>query len=106
MPPKGNDVVLLKTTSGAFSSTDLDHQLKSLGIETVIVTGVVTHMCVENTSRIASDLGYNVFLVDDATAGWSEKLHNAALRAMELIFVYVVQTQDIIKRLKRKLRTK
>jgi len=106
LPPKGNDVVILKTTSGTFSSTDLDHQLKSLGIETVIVTGVVTHMCVENTSRIASDLGYNVFVVDDATAGWSEKLHNAALRAMELIFVSVIQTKDVLKRLKRKLRGK
>ena len=66
--PKGNDVVLLKTTSGTFTSTDLDHQLKSLRVESVLVTGVVTHMCVENTCRIASDLGYNVFLIDDACA--------------------------------------
>ena len=63
-------------------------------------------MCVENTARIASDLGYNVFLVDDACAGWSEELHYSALRAMELLFAHVIQTDKVIRILKRMLRKK
>ena len=104
--PKDNDVVLLKTTSGSFTSTDLEHQLKNLGVDTVIITGVVTHMCVENTCRIASDLGFNVFLVDDGCAGWSEQLHESAILAMELLFVHRIQTEEVIKKLRRKLRKK
>ena len=106
LAPQENDVILIKTTSGTFSSTDLDHQLKNLSVESVIVTGVVTHMCVENTCRIASDLGYNVFLVDDACAGWSEDLHESAIRAMELLFVHVSQTDEVIKKLRRMLHKK
>ena len=86
LKPERNDVILVKTTSGTFSSSDLDHQLKNLGIETVIIVGVVTHFCVENTARIAADLGYNVILIDDACAAWSPELHEAALRVMDLFF--------------------
>ncbi len=104
LKPKGNDVILVKTTSGTFSSTDLDHQLKNLGIETVIIVGVVTHFCVENTARIAADLGYNVILIDDACAAWSPKLHKAALRVMDLFFISIFQTKDIIKFLEKQIK--
>ena len=101
LKPEENDMIILKTTSGTFSSTDLEHQLRSLGVNTVLIAGVVTHMCVENTVRIASDLGFNVFVVDDACAGWSPTLHNAALRAMELIFANIVTTDEILKTLNK-----
>jgi len=97
LKPEENDMIILKTTSGTFSSTDLEHQLRNLGVNTLIITGVVTHMCVENTARIASDLGFNVFVVSDACAGWSPTLHNAALRALELIFANIVTTNEILK---------
>ena len=73
-------------------------------MNTVIIVGVVTHICVENTARIAFDLGFNVFLVDDACAGWSPTLHNAALRAMELFFVNIVSTDEVLKTLNKQLR--
>ncbi|MFX0149055.1 MAG: isochorismatase family protein, partial [Candidatus Hodarchaeota archaeon] len=91
----------LKTTNGTFSSTDLEHQLKNIGVKTVIVVGVVTHVCVENTARVAFDLGFNVFVVDDACAGWTPTLHNAALRGMELFFIDVLSTNEILKFLKK-----
>jgi nicotinamidase-related amidase len=104
LSPKGSDVVLIKTTSGTFSSTDIDHQLKNLGIETVIIVGVVTHFCVENTARIAADLGYNVIVIDDACAAWSPDLHEAALRVMDLFFISILQTKRILKQLERKIK--
>jgi nicotinamidase-related amidase len=104
LAPKGNDAVIVKTTSGTFSSSDLDHQLKNLGIETVIVVGVVTHFCVENTARIAADLGYNVIVIDDACAAWSPDLHKAALRVMDLFFITILQTNEIIKILEKRIK--
>lgn len=104
LKPEDDDTVILKTTSGTFSSTDLEHQLRNLGVNTVIIVGVVTHMCVENTARIAFDLGFNVYVVDDATAGWSPTLHNDALRGMELFFANIVSTNELLKTLNKQVK--
>lgn len=101
---QSNDVIIVKTTSGTFTSTDLDHQLRNLGIDTIIIVGVVTHFCVENTARFALDLGYKVFIIDDACAAWGQSLHEAALRVMELFYISVLQTDDIINQLEKKLK--
>lgn len=99
-----NDVIIVKTTSGTFTSTDLDHQLRNLGIDTIIIVGVVTHFCVENTARIALDLGYKVFIIDDACAAFSPSLHEASLRIMGLFYISVLQTDNVIKKLEKKLK--
>jgi nicotinamidase-related amidase len=104
LKPEVNDTIIIKTTNGTFSSTDLEHQLKNLGISTLIIVGVVTHICVENTARIAFDLGFNVYVVDDACAGWSKTLHNAALRGMELFFVNIFSTDKLLKTLNKQLK--
>lgn len=103
LKPEVTDTIILKTTNGTFSSTDLEHQLRNLGINTVVIVGVVTHICVENTARIAFDLGFNVYVVDDACAGWSPTLHDAALRGMELLFTNIITTDKILKSLKKQL---
>jgi len=105
LTPKGNDVIILKTTSGTFSSTDLDHQLRNLGISMVIITGVVTNFCVENTARIAADLGYNVILIDDACAAWSPSLHEASLCNIELMYGSVLTTEKVLKKLKKNIQS-
>jgi nicotinamidase-related amidase len=61
-------------------------------------------MCVENTTRIASDLGFNVLVVDDACAGWSPILHNASLRAMELFYANIITTEEILKTLDEQIK--
>ncbi|MFX1389423.1 MAG: cysteine hydrolase family protein [Promethearchaeota archaeon] len=104
LKPEEEDIIILKTTNGTFSSTDLEHQLRNIGVNTVIIVGVVTHICVENTARIAFDLDFNVYLVDDACAGWSPTLHNAALRSMELFFVNILSTNELLKTLNRQLK--
>lgn len=99
--PKGNDVIILKTTSGAFSSTDLDHQLRHLGVSTVIITGVVTNFFVESIARVASDLGYDVFVIDDACAAWSPSLHKSILRNINLMYSSVLTTEEILNELNK-----
>jgi ureidoacrylate peracid hydrolase len=65
--------------SSNFANTDLDLQLKKHGIHQLIVTGLVAHTCVEATVRFAAELGYEVTVVRDATASYSDREMQAAL---------------------------
>lgn len=101
-----NEVILLKTTSGTFTSTDLDHELRNLNIDILIVTGVVTNFCVEFAARQASDLGYTVFVVTDACAAWSSSLHNSSIKTIELLYGDSITTKNLIKQMQKKLEKK
>jgi len=103
-PNSQTDWVLQKNTSGTFISTKLDNFLKNMGIETVLVTGVVTHFCVESTAREASDYGFHVYIVDDCCAGWSRELHENALTTFGLTYGFILPFEKVIKRIKRSMK--
>jgi ureidoacrylate peracid hydrolase len=65
--------------SSGFANTDLDLQLKKHGIHRLIVVGLIAHTCVEATVRFAAELGYEVTMVKDATADYSDDVMHAAL---------------------------
>jgi ureidoacrylate peracid hydrolase len=65
--------------SSGFANTDLDLQLKKHGIQKLIVIGLIAHTCVEATVRYAAELGYEVTMVKDATADYSNEEMHAAL---------------------------
>ena len=65
--------------SSGFANTDLDLQLKKHGVHKLIVIGLIAHTCVESTVRFAAELGYEVTMVRDATADYSDKEMHAAL---------------------------
>ena len=79
LTPHPDEVILNKTTFSAFASTGLERTLRHLGIETLVIGGVATNVCVEATARDAVDLGYQVILVDDACAAYSPESHEATL---------------------------
>jgi len=62
-----------------FANTDLDLQLKNHGIHQLIVIGLIAHTCIEATVRFAAELGYEVTVVKDATADYSNEMMHAAL---------------------------
>ena len=97
--PLENEIVLPKTASGVFNSAAIDQILRNLGIENLVVTGVVTNNCVENAVRDACDRGYAVILVEDGCAAVSEELHLAAIRAMRDHFAKIKTTAEVIKML-------
>jgi ureidoacrylate peracid hydrolase len=72
-------VALEHWCSSGFANTDLDLQLKKHGIHQLIAIGLVAHTCVESTVRFAAELGYEVTMVKDATASYSEEEMHAAL---------------------------
>src|SRR5262245_7183523 len=78
--PRPGDIVAHEHWgSSGFANTDLDLQLKRHGIQRLIVIGLIAHTCVEATVRFAAELGYDVTVVRDATADYSDREMHAAL---------------------------
>ena len=78
--PKAGDIVAMEHwCSSGFANTDLDLQLKKHGIHQLIVIGLIAHTCIEATVRFAAELGYEVTVVKDATADYSDEEMHAAL---------------------------
>ncbi len=78
-PLPSDTVALEHWGSSGFANTDLDMQLKRHGIHQLIVIGLIAHTCVEATVRYAAELGYQVTVVKDATASYSDEEMHAAL---------------------------
>ena len=78
-PQPGETMILEHWGSSGFANTDLDLQLKKHGIHQLIVIGLIAHTCVEATVRFAFELGYEVTMVRDATADYSDVEMHAAL---------------------------
>jgi nicotinamidase-related amidase len=79
VPAPGEIVASEHWCSSGFANTDLDLQLKKHGIHRLIVIGLIAHTCIEATVRFAAELGYDVTMVRDATADYSEEMMHAAL---------------------------
>ena len=78
-PRPGEIVAQEHWCSSGFANTDLDLLLKKHGIHKLIVMGLIAHTCVEATVRIAAELGYDVTVIKDATADYSDAHMHAAL---------------------------
>ncbi|RME69162.1 MAG: cysteine hydrolase [Nitrospirae bacterium] len=81
--PQQGDIIVEKTTYSGFYNTPLDEKLRSLGVDTLRLTGCVTHICVMFTASDAVLRGYNVEVVQDAVAGLAPEDHEAGLRIMK-----------------------
>jgi ureidoacrylate peracid hydrolase len=79
LPKPGEIVAMEHWCSSGFANTDLDLQLKRHGIQRLIVIGLIAHTCVEATVRFAAELGYDVTMVRDATADYSDDAMHASL---------------------------
>ena len=96
LAPRADEIVVNKTTYGAFSSTGLEHTLRNLGISTLVVGGVVTNVCVETTARDACDLGFQVVLVDDGCAAFSPEIHDATMLSFQGPFGCVRSADQVL----------
>jgi ureidoacrylate peracid hydrolase len=78
--PDADEIVIAKTSSSAFISTNLDYVLRNLGVRFLIVAGILTDQCVDSAVRDACDLGYLVTVATDACATLSRERHEWSLR--------------------------
>ena len=97
VPRSGEIVVQEHWCSSGFANTDLDLQLKKHGIHQLIVIGLIAHTCVEATVRFAAELGYEVTVVKDATASYSDREMQAALEVnMPNYANAIVTTKEVV----------
>lgn len=100
--PLEQEIVIDKPGYSAFAHTGLQHVLITRGIDTLIMTGVTTEVCVSSTLRAAIDLGYRCITVSDACASSSAALHKAALDMIGVeggIFGEIATTAEVVERL-------
>lgn len=96
LAPLPGDRILDKYGYGAFHGTDLDAQLRSMQVESLVITGTVTQICVEETAREAFHFGYRTTIVSDAVSSYAPDLHAAALKNFALKFGWVADTRTVL----------
>jgi len=96
LKPGIDEIVLPKSSSSVFNSTQIDYVLRNLGVAQLIVCGIMTDQCVESAVRDACDLGYLVSLVTDACATLSQDRHECSLRAVAG-YARQISTADLVR---------
>lgn len=96
LKPLENEMVFDKTTGSVFNSTTIDYVLRNMGIENLVMVGMMTGGCVESSVRDAKDLGYNVLVVDDGCGTWTHEMHEFALLVMDEVFGKVTTTDRVL----------
>lgn len=105
--PLPEEPVFIKQVNSAFIGTNLEEHLRNKGIEALVIVGLTTDHCVSTTTRMGKNLGFNPYIVSDATATFdrvsfdgklysAEEIHNLALVSLSDEFATVVDTQTII----------
>lgn len=103
LAPESQDIVLEKKTYNAFFKTDLEQRLKSLCAGPLVVTGVLTDICIHYSAVHAFYLGYEVYLPKECMTAFTPELHELALKAMEKSCATVVPKQELLEKLSARL---
>jgi len=101
--PQEDEIVMNKTASGVFSSTNLNYVLRNLGIKSLFITGVYTNECVDTTVRDACDLGYFVTLIEDACTTVTPDLHEASVKTLRDRYARVIDTDQAVAEIRRQI---
>lgn len=105
--PSGKEPLIKKKVNSAFIGTDLFDQLKTLNIKTLVFVGLTTDHCVSTSVRMAGNLGFETYVVNDATATFdkidfngvkhpAQLIHDIALASLQGEFATVINTTDIL----------
>lgn len=108
--PLPDEPLLRKSVNSAFIGTGLEARLREAGIRSVVIVGLTTDHCISATARTASDLGFDVVVVADATATHerlgpdgvrytAEQMHGAALASLHGEFARVLSAGQVLARL-------
>ncbi len=95
------DMTVTKNRFSAFlpGASDLAEQLRERGIENVLITGTLTNVCCESSARDAMMRNFNVVMVSDGNATYSDVLHNASLNSLAITFADIMTTDEVLQRL-------
>ena len=108
--PQKDEMVITKTVNSAFIGNDLEQQLHNANISTLVVVGLTTNHCVSTSVRMASNLGFETFLIADATATFdrvgingetfdAELVHQTTLASLNEEFATILTTDLLLSAL-------
>ena len=106
--PHPGEPVVRKSVNSAFIGTSLEADLRAAGRQTLVVTGMQTNLCVSTTARMAGNLGFDTYVISDATATFdntgpdgrvfaAQLLHDVALADLNGEFATVVGTDEVLR---------
>jgi ureidoacrylate peracid hydrolase len=98
---QNGDLIVDKTRFSAFipGTCSLDDLLSARNIDTLIITGTLSNVCCESTTRDAMQMGYRVLFIQDGNATLDDTTHNATLANLAMIFAEVVESNAVLARL-------
>lgn len=99
--PEPDDVIIEKHGYGAFHGTPLNDILRSLGVNSLVITGTVTQICVEETAREAFHFGFMTTVVKDAVSSFDAELHAATLKNFAMKFGWLAIGDEVIRAMAR-----
>ena len=94
---QSGDLLITKRHWGAFAGTDLERELRSRGVETVVLTGIATNMGVESTLRQGTGLGFAFVTVEDACSTFSQEMQDFAFKAIFPRLSKVRTTEQVLE---------
>ena len=94
--PRGDEIVLNKTASGVFVSTNIEYVLRNMGINGLFVVGVYANECVSTAVRDACDLGFYVTLIADGIATVTPELQSATITTLKDRYARVITAEEAI----------
>ena len=95
LEPRPNEFIVNKHRYSAFVGTKLDSVLRTLKIDTLLMCGVATNVCVESTARDGYMLDYNILFMEDCCAAFSKKAHNMTVDNINNYFGYAITTDQV-----------
>ncbi|MDH5656776.1 MAG: cysteine hydrolase [Spirochaetia bacterium] len=101
--PEGDEIVINKTASGVFNSSNLLFVLRNLGITGLFVTGVYTNECVSTTVRDGSDLGFSITLIEDACTTVTPDLHHNTISVLRDRYARIETADQAVKEIEKLL---
>jgi nicotinamidase-related amidase len=105
--PIAEEVIITKNVNSSFIGTNLEKYLQQNDISTVVITGLTTPHCVSTTTRMSGNLGFDTYLISDATAAFgmkdqndtyydAETIHNISLATLHDEFATILTTEQLI----------
>jgi nicotinamidase-related amidase len=106
--PREGEPIFQKNVNSAFIGTNLESYIREKGFGTLVIAGLTTNHCVSTTARMAGNLGFNTFVVDDATATFdradhtgrtftAEEIHAVSLASLHGEFATVATTDELLR---------
>lgn len=106
LAPLEDEIVVDKTTDSVVAGTNYAQLLRNMGLENVVVTGIVTDQCVSSTVRGLADEGFKIVVVDDCCAAATDEMQRWELTIINKIYCEIMEAQEVIAHLEQKLKQK